>query len=175
MLDYPVLGSVPNPLSTSSSVFTRNVRGVHGSIRLPGSPSLGTPLKFTRSPYLRVHRRPRSPEGKGSRSRSPRIATYCAVHLPMPGISDRRARKLIRVTSDSAFLVAVHIQKGSPTMEKWFGAEVPPRTKNRFGRLLDLHRVSMCSPTARRSSTTAAAFTTIKLNPAFAGMIRQLG
>ena len=37
--------------------------------------------------------RPRSPDGNASGSPSARIATYCAVHFPMPGISHMRARK----------------------------------------------------------------------------------
>jgi len=32
--------------------------------------------------------------------------------------------KLMRVTQGTAFLVAVDIRKGSPTLRKWFGAEV---------------------------------------------------
>jgi dTDP-4-dehydrorhamnose 3,5-epimerase len=37
--------------------------------------------------------------------------------------------KLMRVTYGSAFLVAVDIRKGSPTLGKWFGAEVSARDK----------------------------------------------
>lgn len=37
--------------------------------------------------------------------------------------------KLMRVTSGVAFLVAVDIRKGSPTLGKWFGAEVSAENK----------------------------------------------
>jgi len=37
--------------------------------------------------------------------------------------------KLMRVTYGSAFLVAVDIRKGSPTLGRWFGAEVSARDK----------------------------------------------
>ncbi len=37
--------------------------------------------------------------------------------------------KLMRVTLGSAFLVAVDIRKGSPTIGKWFGIEVSDRNK----------------------------------------------
>jgi len=37
--------------------------------------------------------------------------------------------KLMRVTNGSAFLVAVDIRKGSPTLGKWFGAEVSYENK----------------------------------------------
>ena len=37
--------------------------------------------------------------------------------------------KLMRVTHGSAFLVAVDIRKGSPTIGKWFGLEVSARDK----------------------------------------------
>jgi dTDP-4-dehydrorhamnose 3,5-epimerase len=37
--------------------------------------------------------------------------------------------KLMRVTSGSAFLVAVDIRKGSPTMGHWFGLEVSAENK----------------------------------------------
>jgi dTDP-4-dehydrorhamnose 3,5-epimerase len=37
--------------------------------------------------------------------------------------------KLMRVTSGTAFLVAVDIRKGSPTLGKWFGQEVSAENK----------------------------------------------
>jgi len=37
--------------------------------------------------------------------------------------------KLMRVTAGTAFLVAVDIRKGSPTLGKWFGIEVSEQTK----------------------------------------------
>lgn len=37
--------------------------------------------------------------------------------------------KLMRVTSGVAFLVAVDIRKGSPTLGKWFGAEISAENK----------------------------------------------
>jgi dTDP-4-dehydrorhamnose 3,5-epimerase len=37
--------------------------------------------------------------------------------------------KLMRVTYGSAFLVAVDIRKGSPTLGRWFGAEVSAKDK----------------------------------------------
>jgi dTDP-4-dehydrorhamnose 3,5-epimerase len=37
--------------------------------------------------------------------------------------------KLMRVTSGSAFLVAVDIRKGSPTLGRWFGLEVSAANK----------------------------------------------
>ena len=37
--------------------------------------------------------------------------------------------KLMRVTLGKAFLVAVDIRKGSPTLGKWFGAEVSAEDK----------------------------------------------
>ncbi|HYQ85758.1 MAG TPA: dTDP-4-dehydrorhamnose 3,5-epimerase, partial [Bacteroidota bacterium] len=37
--------------------------------------------------------------------------------------------KLMRVTYGSAFLVAVDIRKGSPTLGKWFGIEVSAQNK----------------------------------------------
>jgi dTDP-4-dehydrorhamnose 3,5-epimerase len=37
--------------------------------------------------------------------------------------------KLMRVTSGAAFLVAVDIRKGSPTLGKWFGLEVSAENK----------------------------------------------
>ena len=37
--------------------------------------------------------------------------------------------KLMRVTAGSAFLVAVDIRKGSPTLGQWFGVEVTDRNR----------------------------------------------
>lgn len=40
--------------------------------------------------------------------------------------------KLMRVTAGSAFLVAVDIRKGSPTLGKWFGFTVDSKTKQQI-------------------------------------------
>src|SRR5512140_2940534 len=40
--------------------------------------------------------------------------------------------KLMRVTVGSAFLVAVDIRKGSPTIGKWFGTEVSAQNKKQI-------------------------------------------
>ena len=40
--------------------------------------------------------------------------------------------KLMRVTQGSAFLVAVDIRKGSPTLGKWFGRELSSDTKTQI-------------------------------------------
>ncbi|MCQ9206667.1 MAG: dTDP-4-dehydrorhamnose 3,5-epimerase [Omnitrophica bacterium] len=40
--------------------------------------------------------------------------------------------KLMRVTYGSAFLVAVDIRKGSPTLGKWFGTEVTAQNKKQI-------------------------------------------
>jgi dTDP-4-dehydrorhamnose 3,5-epimerase len=40
--------------------------------------------------------------------------------------------KLMRVTSGSAFLVAVDIRKGSPTLGKWYGAEISAENKKQI-------------------------------------------
>src|SRR5271155_4802120 len=37
--------------------------------------------------------------------------------------------KLMRVTRGTAFLVAVDIRKGSPTLGKWFGAEISAESR----------------------------------------------
>jgi dTDP-4-dehydrorhamnose 3,5-epimerase len=40
--------------------------------------------------------------------------------------------KLMRVTNGAAFLVAVDIRKGSPTLGQWFGAEVSAENKHQI-------------------------------------------
>jgi dTDP-4-dehydrorhamnose 3,5-epimerase len=40
--------------------------------------------------------------------------------------------KLMRVTQGTAFLVAVDIRKGSPTLGKWFGAEISAESKKQL-------------------------------------------
>src|ERR1700730_10480828 len=42
---------------------------------------------------------------------------------------DKPMAKLMRVTYGSAFLVAVDIRKGSPTLGRWFGVEVSAKDK----------------------------------------------
>src|SRR6266498_490473 len=45
---------------------------------------------------------------------------------------DRPMGKLMRVTLGSAFLMAVDIRKGSPTLGKWFGMEVSAENKRQI-------------------------------------------
>jgi len=40
--------------------------------------------------------------------------------------------KLMRVTRGTAFLVAVDIRKGSPTLGKWFGAEISAESRKQI-------------------------------------------
>ena len=40
--------------------------------------------------------------------------------------------KLMRVTQGAAFLVAVDIRKGSPTLGKWYGRELTAETKTQI-------------------------------------------
>src|SRR5580704_12405778 len=82
--------------------------------------------------------------------------------------------KLMRVTRGMAFLVAVDIPRGSPTLGKWFGAEVSAKAANRFGPLQVLHEDSVCFPTTLRFSTNAPAFTTTRASGEYAGTIRRL-
>ena len=49
-------------------------------------------------------RSPRSAEGNASGSPSARMATYCAVHFPMPGISQSRFRKASESTIPSKLI-----------------------------------------------------------------------
>jgi dTDP-4-dehydrorhamnose 3,5-epimerase len=45
---------------------------------------------------------------------------------------DRPMAKLMRVTYGSAFLVAVDIRKGSPTLGRWFGTEISAQNKKQL-------------------------------------------
>ena len=76
-----------------------------------------------------------------------RADQYKALGLPIEFVQDNHSRskqgvvrglhfqwdppmgKLMRVTYGSAFLVAVDIRKGSPTLGRWFGMEVSAKDK----------------------------------------------
>ena len=76
-----------------------------------------------------------------------RADQYKALGLPIEFVQDNHSRskrgvlrglhfqwdppmgKLMRVTYGSAFLVAVDIRKGSPTLGQWFGVEVSTKDK----------------------------------------------
>ena len=45
---------------------------------------------------------------------------------------ERPMAKLMRVTQGSAFMVAVDIRKGSPTLGQWFGAEISAQNKKQL-------------------------------------------
>ena len=81
--------------------------------------------------------------------------------------------KLMRVTLGSAFLVAVDIRKGSPTLGKWVGVEARRKTGGRSGRRRVLRAASASFPISPKFSTSARASTTTKPSPAFGGTIRR--
>jgi dTDP-4-dehydrorhamnose 3,5-epimerase len=76
-----------------------------------------------------------------------RADQYKALGLPIEFVQDNHSRskqgvlrglhfqwdppmgKLMRVTYGSAFLVAVDIRKGSPTLGRWFGVEISAKDK----------------------------------------------
>lgn len=80
-------------------------------------------------------------DGRGFFSETFRADQFKALGLPTEFVQDNHSRsakgvvrglhfqweppmgKLMRVTAGSAFLVAVDIRKGSPTLGKWFGVE----------------------------------------------------
>jgi dTDP-4-dehydrorhamnose 3,5-epimerase len=86
-------------------------------------------------------------DGRGFFSETFRADQFHFLGLPTQFVQDNHSRsakgvvrglhfqweppmgKLMRVTSGSAFLVAVDIRKGSPTLGKWFGVEAS--TENR--------------------------------------------
>jgi dTDP-4-dehydrorhamnose 3,5-epimerase len=69
--------------------------------------------------------------------------------------------KLMRVTRGAAFLVAVDIRKGSPTLGKWFGLEVTANNKKQV------------YATSARCNTSAPESTIPKPNLGFIAGIRR--
>ncbi len=86
-------------------------------------------------------------DGRGFFMEVFRADQFHALGLPVDFVQDNHSRsqqgvlrglhfqwqppmgKLMRVTLGSAFLVAVDIRKGSPTLGRWFGVEVSARNK----------------------------------------------
>src|ERR1700727_2028173 len=60
--------------------------------------------------------RPRSLDGNASGSPSARIAMYCAVQLPIPGISQRRAKNASQSTIPSKLIRPSHTARARPRM-----------------------------------------------------------
>ncbi len=84
--------------------------------------------------------------------------------------------KLMRVTRGAAFLVAVDLRLGSPTLGKWVGIEVysrKPETSLGAGKfcagILRTHRMKW------KFNTNAPEYTTEKRNRRFDGTTRGLG
>lgn len=75
--------------------------------------------------------------------------------------------KLMRVTYGSAFLVAVDIRKGSPTVGEWFGLEAPQKTRNRFGRPQASPGDFVSCLISQRFNINAPAFITAGQNQGF--------
>jgi dTDP-4-dehydrorhamnose 3,5-epimerase len=82
--------------------------------------------------------------------------------------------KLMRVTRGAAFLVAVDVRKGSPTLGKWFGLEVSEEKRNRSGRPMDLRAAFARLPTIVRSSTRRPVYTTRRARAGYTSLIPRL-
>ena len=64
----------------------------------------------------KAHRRPRSVDGKASGSPRARMATYCAVHVPIPGISHRLLRNASVSTTPSKLILPVQTARAKARM-----------------------------------------------------------
>ena len=81
--------------------------------------------------------------------------------------------KLMRVTVGSAFLVAVDIRKGSPTLGKWVGVQCSADNRRMYGVQPALPVVSARCLTAPRFNISVRGFTTVKRKVVFAGTIPE--
>ena len=83
--------------------------------------------------------------------------------------------KLMRVTHGKAFLVAVDIRKGSPTLGKWFGIEASSENRLQVWAPAGCARGSVYSVTMRKYSISVQAYTITRQNQGSAGTILRLG
>jgi dTDP-4-dehydrorhamnose 3,5-epimerase len=82
--------------------------------------------------------------------------------------------KLMRVTRGRAFLVAVDIRQGSPTLGQWFGLEALRRNRKMVWAPGGFARGSARWRTRPRSSTSAPRSTTPRAKARFGGTTRRL-
>jgi dTDP-4-dehydrorhamnose 3,5-epimerase len=80
--------------------------------------------------------------------------------------------KLMRVTRGAAFLVAVDVRKGSPTLGKWFGLEVTSNNKKQVYAPYGFAR-GFCALTSARCNTNARGSITLGQNPGFTTRIKS--
>jgi len=83
--------------------------------------------------------------------------------------------ELMRVTVGTAYLMAVDIRKGSPTLGKWLASRCRLKTSCRFGRRRDLRGDSAFFPMWPRSSTSVQVSTATRANRESDGMIPAIG
>jgi dTDP-4-dehydrorhamnose 3,5-epimerase len=80
--------------------------------------------------------------------------------------------KLMRVTQGKAFLVAVDIRKGSPTLGKWVGIEASAENRREVWAPAGFAR-GFCVLSDSAEIQYKCTRTTTRANPAFCGTIRQ--
>src|SRR4029077_17513917 len=98
----------PDTLNTLHKYIAAYARqGLQASARCSNSRAL--PRESARS-------NPRSLDGNASGSPRARIATYCAVHLPMPGISQRRVRNTSLSITPSNLILPEQTARASARM-----------------------------------------------------------
>ena len=82
--------------------------------------------------------------------------------------------KIMRVTAGAAFLVAVDIRKGSPTLGQWVGVEATAENRRSVWAPAGFARGFCSLPMPQKFSTSARASTTARPSPGSSGTIPRL-